>query len=57
MYPVTIPVGCVIVYGSEYMTDKKDQPVQKSIIEMRAERQSIKAAVQANLQDDDQRQK
>ena len=42
MYPVTIPIAAMIVYGSEYFeSDEKIEKVeQKSVIELREERKN-----------------
>ena len=47
MYPVTIPVGMALVYGSEYFSDPAEVVEQKSVIEQRNERLAITAVVQA----------
>ena len=42
MYPVTIPIACAVVYGSEYFGGDGEAEIepepQKSVIEMRIER-------------------
>ena len=52
-YPVTIPIACLLVYGSEFFIEPKEIPVQKSVMELREERLkangSIATAVEAEL--------